>query len=79
MIEAVGTQQSMAQAIGATRPGGHVGYVGVSHGVTLDGQKLFFSHVYLHGGPAPVPYSNCDIPPCFRDFRPMVDLGILQP
>ena len=53
-IEAVGTQESMTQAIGATRPGGHVGYVGVSHGVELDGLELFFSTVHLHGGPAPV-------------------------
>ena len=44
----------MAQAIGATRPGGHVGFVGVSHGVELDGLDLFFSSVHLHGGPAPV-------------------------
>jgi threonine dehydrogenase-like Zn-dependent dehydrogenase len=54
VIEAVGTQESMMQAIGATRPGGHVGYVGVSHGVELPGQELFFSAVHLHGGPAPV-------------------------
>ena len=53
-IEAVGTPESMAQAIGATRPGGHVGFVGVAHGVELDGQQLFFSSVHLHGGPAPV-------------------------
>ena len=54
VIEAVGTQESMMQAIRSTRPGGHVGYVGVAHGVELDGQELFFSHVHLHGGPAPV-------------------------
>jgi threonine dehydrogenase-like Zn-dependent dehydrogenase len=54
VIEAVGTQESIMQAIRATRPGGHVGYVGVSHGVELPGQELFFSHVHLHGGPAPV-------------------------
>jgi threonine dehydrogenase-like Zn-dependent dehydrogenase len=54
VIEAVGTQESMMQAIRSTRPGGHVGYVGVSHGVELSGQELFFSHVHLHGGPAPV-------------------------
>ncbi|MFT3832749.1 MAG: zinc-dependent alcohol dehydrogenase family protein [Micropruina sp.] len=53
-IEAVGTQESMLQAIGATRPGGHVGYVGVSHGVRLDGLDLFFATVSLLGGPAPV-------------------------
>ena len=53
-VEAVGTQESMMQAIHATRPGGHVGYVGVSHGVELDGLDLFFSTVSLLGGPAPV-------------------------
>ncbi len=42
------------QAIRATRPGGHVGYVGVAHDVQLPGDELFFSHVHLHGGPAPV-------------------------
>ena len=44
----------MMQAIRATRPGGHVGYVGVTHDVQLPGMDLFFSHVHLHGGPAPV-------------------------
>jgi threonine dehydrogenase-like Zn-dependent dehydrogenase len=54
VLECVGTAEAMQQAIGATRPGGYVSYVGVPHGVELDGQKLFFSHVHLHGGPAPV-------------------------
>ncbi|MGI5268669.1 zinc-dependent alcohol dehydrogenase family protein [Nonomuraea sp. CA-218870] len=54
VIEAVGTQQSMMQAIGSTRPGGHIGYVGVAYDVQLPGLPLFFSHVHLHGGPAPV-------------------------
>src|SRR2546422_6182047 len=54
VIEAVGTQESMMQAIRSTRPGGHVGYVGVAHAVELPGAELFFSHVHLHGGPAPV-------------------------
>lgn len=53
-VEAVGTQEAMTQAIGATRAGGHVGFVGVSHGVELDGLNLFLSSVHLHGGPAPV-------------------------
>ncbi len=44
----------MLQAIGSTRPGGSVGYVGVSHGVQLDGQELFYAEIHLHGGPAPV-------------------------
>jgi len=42
------------QAIRSTRPGGHVGYVGVSHDVELAGDELFFSQVHVHGGPAPV-------------------------
>lgn len=53
-LEAVGTQEAMMQAIRSTRRGGHVGYVGVSHDVNLPGLELFFSHVHLHGGPAPV-------------------------
>ena len=44
----------MRQAIRSTRPGGSVGYVGVPHGVELQGEELFYSHVRLHGGPAPV-------------------------
>jgi threonine dehydrogenase-like Zn-dependent dehydrogenase len=54
VIEAVGTQEAMMQALRSTRPGGHVGYVGVAHDVTLPGDELFYSHVHLHGGPAPV-------------------------
>jgi threonine dehydrogenase-like Zn-dependent dehydrogenase len=53
-VEAVGTKESMLQAIRATRPGGHVGFVGVAHGVELSVEELFFSAVHLHGGPAPV-------------------------
>jgi threonine dehydrogenase-like Zn-dependent dehydrogenase len=54
VIEAVGTQESMMQAIRATRPGGHVGFVGVGHEVAVPGMELFWSLVHLHGGPAPV-------------------------
>src|SRR5690606_4096705 len=54
VIEAVGTQEAMLQAIGSTRAGGHVGFVGVSHNVEIPGSLLFRSHVTLHGGPAPV-------------------------
>lgn len=54
VIEAVGSQESMMQAIRSTRPGGRVGYVGVSHDVELPGGELFFGLVHLHGGPAPV-------------------------
>jgi len=54
VLECVGTQQSMMQAIQSTRRGGFVGYVGVPHGVELNGEQLFFAHIHLHGGPAPV-------------------------
>ncbi len=54
VLECVGTQESMMTAIRATRKGGYAGYVGVPHGVELDGEELFFTHVHLHGGPAPV-------------------------
>ncbi|MCR2800458.1 zinc-dependent alcohol dehydrogenase family protein [Microbacterium sp. zg-Y818] len=54
VIEAVGTHESMLQALRSTRPGGHIGFVGVSHDVELPGRELFFSLVHLHGGPAPV-------------------------
>src|SRR6266446_6374151 len=54
VLECVGTQESMMQAIHSTRPGGSVGYVGVPHGVEIEGEQLFYAHVRLHGGPAPV-------------------------
>ncbi|MFD6178781.1 MULTISPECIES: zinc-dependent alcohol dehydrogenase family protein [unclassified Isoptericola] len=54
VIEAVGTQESMMQAVHSTRPGGHLGFVGVSHDVALPGDDLFMAGIHLHGGPAPV-------------------------
>lgn len=54
VIEAVGMEQSMSQAMGVCRPGGSIGYVGVPHGVSFDGQQLFFRQQRMLGGPAPV-------------------------
>ena len=54
VLECVGTGQSMAQALKAARPGAMVGYVGVPHGVELDGGQMFYSQVGMLGGPAPV-------------------------
>jgi threonine dehydrogenase-like Zn-dependent dehydrogenase len=54
VLECVGAQESMMQAIHCTRRGGYVSYVGMPHGVELNGEELFYSHVHLHGGPAPV-------------------------
>lgn len=53
-IEAVGTQESMAQAMGATRAGGHIGFVGLAHDVQIDGRELFVKTVSMLGGLAPV-------------------------
>ncbi|MFC9941417.1 zinc-dependent alcohol dehydrogenase family protein [Streptomyces pratensis] len=54
VLECVGTAEAMRQAQHSARPGGSVGFVGVPHQVAIDGQELFFSHVGLRGGPAPV-------------------------
>jgi threonine dehydrogenase-like Zn-dependent dehydrogenase len=54
VLECVGTSESMHQAINASRPGGSIGFVGVPHGVELQGEFLFFSQKNLLGGPAPV-------------------------
>ena len=54
VVEAVGTQEAMMQAIHATRPGGHVGFVGVTHDVEIPGTELFRSLAHVHGGAAPV-------------------------
>jgi threonine dehydrogenase-like Zn-dependent dehydrogenase len=54
VLECVGTNESMHQAIQCARPGAMIGYVGVPHGVQLDGQALFFSQTGMLGGPAPV-------------------------
>lgn len=54
VLECVGTADSMDQAIAVTRPGGSIGYVGVPHGITLDGAQMFFAQRRMLGGPAPV-------------------------
>jgi len=54
VLECVGTQESMQQAIQSARPGAMIGYVGVPHGVQFDGQALFFTQTGMLGGPAPV-------------------------
>jgi threonine dehydrogenase-like Zn-dependent dehydrogenase len=54
VLECVGTQESMMQAMNSARPGGKIGFVGVPHGVQIDGQGLFFQQKSLLGGPAPV-------------------------
>jgi threonine dehydrogenase-like Zn-dependent dehydrogenase len=54
VVEAVGTQESFMQAVGVTRGGGHLGYVGVNYDVKIPGIELFFAGIHTLGGPAPV-------------------------
>src|SRR5258708_17916039 len=54
VLECVGTQESMMQAIRSTRPGGYVSYVGVPHGADVQGEEMFFAHLHRHRGPPPV-------------------------
>ncbi|MER8971642.1 MULTISPECIES: zinc-dependent alcohol dehydrogenase family protein [unclassified Mesorhizobium] len=54
VLECVGTGESFDQALACSRPGGTIGYVGVPHGVSFDGQNLFFGQKRMLGGPAPV-------------------------
>src|SRR5438270_1221611 len=54
VVEAVGTQESFMQAVGAARGGGHLGYVGVNYDVQIPGIELFFAGIHTLGGPAPV-------------------------
>ncbi len=61
VLECVGTRESFTQALRSTRQGGNLGYVGYLHGVELDAEEMYFSHVHLHGGAAPV-----------RRFMPML-------
>ncbi len=53
-LECVGTDQSMGTAIGVSRPGGGVGFVGVPHGVELPVGTMFAKNIGLRGGMAPV-------------------------
>lgn len=54
VVEAVGTEESFMQAVGATRGGGHLGFVGVNYDVKIPGIDLFFAGIHTLGGPAPV-------------------------
>lgn len=54
VLECVGTKDSMLQALGCVRAGGHVGFVGVPHGVEIPVETMFRRNVGLHGGIAAV-------------------------
>ncbi|WP_402468290.1 zinc-dependent alcohol dehydrogenase family protein [Isoptericola aurantiacus] len=53
-LECVGTEESMAQALGSVRGGGRVGFVGVPHGGSqLPIRQLFGRNITVGGGMAP--------------------------
>lgn len=55
VVEAVGHQESMDLAVNVARRGGIVGFVGVPHKVEdVPIETMFYNHVTLRGGPAPV-------------------------
>lgn len=54
VLECVGTQDSVLQALRSARPGAMVGWVGVPHVTNLPQQHMFWKNVGLRGGPAPV-------------------------
>jgi threonine dehydrogenase-like Zn-dependent dehydrogenase len=54
VLECVGTDESMKQALRSTRPGGNMSFVGVPHGVNLPVRELFDTHIAVRGGSAPV-------------------------
>ncbi len=53
VLECVGTDAAMRQAVGCTRSGSLVGYVGLPHEVQFDVEELFRRNVGVHGGMAP--------------------------
>jgi threonine dehydrogenase-like Zn-dependent dehydrogenase len=54
VLECVGTDESVVQALQSARPGGMVGWVGVPHVTDIPQEHMFWKNVGLRGGPAPV-------------------------
>jgi len=54
VLECVGTEDSVIQALRSARPGGMVGWVGVPHIGTIPQDHMFWRNVGLRGGIAPV-------------------------
>ena len=55
VLECVGLKESFDMAIGAARPGGRVGFVGVPHVTEMINMRRMFRHnIALYGGVAPV-------------------------
>ncbi|HVF06228.1 MAG TPA: zinc-dependent alcohol dehydrogenase family protein [Frankiaceae bacterium] len=78
VLECVGAQSAMDLAIGAARPGGRVGFVGVPHEVgTVDLGRMFGENIALHGGVAPtrayIPELLADVAAGRLDPSPVLD------
>jgi hypothetical protein len=70
VLECVGTEESMRQAFGSTRPGGQVGFVGVPNlNPELKLRPVFSSNVGLRGGVAPVRNYVAELLPEVLDGR----------
>ena len=54
VLECVGTEQAVVDAVVITRPGGAIGRVGVPHYTGIPAGPTFFKNVSVGGGPAPV-------------------------
>jgi alcohol dehydrogenase len=52
-LECVGTDESMATAVGIARPGSMIGAVGVPNYTSFDYKNLFWKNVGIRGGVAP--------------------------
>ena len=80
VLECVGTKAAMETAIAIARPGGSIGYVGVPHGEQLNLEPLFFNHIILRGGSAPVraflPELLADVLAGRLDPSPVLDLTV---
>ncbi|MUL47331.1 zinc-dependent alcohol dehydrogenase family protein [Mycobacterium sp. CBMA293] len=73
VLECVGTKDSMHQALGAVRPGGYLGFVGVPAGAPeLPMRQLFNTNIHIAGGMATVrPYLD--------ELLPDVLSGAIEP
>ncbi len=54
VLECVGTEDSVDQALRSAGPGAMVGWVGLPHVAEIDQRAMFWRNVGLRGGPAPV-------------------------
>jgi threonine dehydrogenase-like Zn-dependent dehydrogenase len=80
VVEAVGNPDSLSLAAGVARPGGTVGFVGAPHADTAPLETLFYNHVTLRGGPAPVrrylPQLISSLETGHIDPSPVLDLAL---